>query len=110
MRIYRPDLSGKIFKCKMIVILMHGELDLGKYCNLPLSMHCSSVFLFQVLEICSKVLESLVNDEYVIANKCGIHRSTLIDRLVQNYLEANRNFFQQVCHICRYFFGFLYHK
>lgn len=49
----------------------------------------------EVLEICSKVLESLVNDEYVIANKCGIHRSTLIDRLVQNYLEANRNFFQQ---------------
>lgn len=69
-------------------------------------MRHSSVFLFQVLEICSKVLESLVNDEYVIANKCGIHRSTLIDRLVQNYLEAFRNFFQQVCNFLSIFLVF----
>lgn len=49
----------------------------------------------EVLEICSKVLELFINEEYVIANKCNIHRSTLIDKLTQRYQEAFRDFFQQ---------------
>ncbi len=50
----------------------------------------------EVLENCSKVLENFCNEEYTIARKCNVSRSTLIDRLVEKYKEAYQAFFQEV--------------
>eukprot|EP00918_Siedleckia_nematoides_P083545 GHVU01183142.1.p1 GENE.GHVU01183142.1~~GHVU01183142.1.p1 ORF type:complete len:1040 (+),score=187.25 GHVU01183142.1:368-3121(+) len=49
----------------------------------------------EVLENCSKVLEYLTNDDYTIAGKCNVSKSTLVDSLVQKFKEAFQDFFQE---------------
>lgn len=50
----------------------------------------------QVLEACSKVFESLCSDEFAIAGKCDVARSTLIDSLAVKFKEAMQDFFAEV--------------
>ena len=50
----------------------------------------------EVLENCSKVLENFCNEDYGIARKCNVSRSTLIDKLVEKYKDAFQSFFQEV--------------
>ena len=58
----------------------------------------SNIFLCvpQVLENCSKVMEILCNEEYAIASRCAVAKSTLLDRIVQRYKDIWGNFFQEV--------------
>ncbi len=58
----------------------------------------------EVLENCSKVLENFCNEDYGIARKCNVSRSTLIDKLVEKYKDAFQSFFQEV----KYFLLFLH--
>ena len=46
-----------------------------------------------MLENCSKVLETFCNDDFPIAGKCNVAKSTLIDNLVQKFKEAFQDFF-----------------
>ncbi|XP_064615065.1 cohesin subunit SA-2-like [Liolophura sinensis] len=49
----------------------------------------------EVLEACSKVFESLCSDEFAIAGKCDVARSTLIDSLAVKFKEAMQDFFAE---------------
>ena len=48
------------------------------------------------MEGCSKVLELFTADNLAIANKCNVFKATLIDRLVENFRNAFRDFFLEV--------------
>ena len=50
----------------------------------------------EVLENCSRVMESVCNDEYSIATKCRIAQSQLVDNIAQKYKDAFRDFFSGV--------------
>ena len=50
----------------------------------------------EVLENSARVMENLCNEDFPIAGKCNVARSTLIDNLVQKYKEAFKDFFSGV--------------
>ncbi|XP_013381266.1 cohesin subunit SA-1-like isoform X1 [Lingula anatina] len=49
----------------------------------------------EVLENCSKILECFCSEEFAIAGKCDVARSTLLDALVEKFKGAHQDYFQQ---------------
>ncbi|XP_074657928.1 cohesin subunit SA-2-like isoform X2 [Tubulanus polymorphus] len=68
----------------------HLELLL-KYIQEIVDKHTST----EVLEACSKCYEAFCNQEFAIAGKCIVTRSTLIDGLIEKYREAYQDYFQE---------------
>ena len=54
----------------------------------------------EVLLNCARVLENLCSEDYPIAGKCNIAKSTLVDELVQKYKQAFKDFFSGVSQAC----------
>ena len=50
----------------------------------------------EVLLQCARVLENLCSDDYAIAGRCSVAKSTLVDELVQKYKQAFKDFFSGV--------------
>ena len=58
----------------------------------------------EVLLNCARVLENLCSEDYPIAGKCNIAKSTLVDELVQKYKQAFKDFFSGVSNLLFVYF------